>query len=731
MILNEITRKNLVGKSKSQSPDRYNRRLGYSPKSYKGIDISRLFDDDILIIKVPVGDYTCTVAFKGMLQHLKDVVDKQPKPTVTLQTVIKAMNVAIDDTDLLVDCTCPDFCLHEDTQIKLLNGEIYSIKDIKSKFDNNEELWVYSVDENGDFKPGKVTDVWISGYVNQMIKITLDNGKEIITTPNHRYMLRDGSYEEAKDLSVDQSLMPLYFNYHNGYESVKINSKNNVWRSVYKLVSGELLSEQIKEAKARSEEDIIQIHHSDFNKLNNYPSNLKPMGKIEHWYYHAKLATEDEERFEKFIKAGRDYWDSEEGRLRKSKEMSESIKKFWKSLSNEEREEYIRKSHEWMHTEEGHKKLSDGLKRYWSNLSEKEFNQRCIKNGITLNGENGELASQRIKDYWELLDDESKERRFKNLRKIAIIGASKPKSKHMKQSISESMKQKYLQMTEDERKHYTEHLNNPETQRKSKIGRYRYALDYIIKNGLSLNPENYYKYKRKSDPKIETYFNSFNELIEHFGLQYYNHRISSIELINYENPIPVYDLTVDKWNNFYVDSGVILHNCYRFAYWATKYGYKYGKPETRPSKITNPDDKLGAMCKHLSALLSNKKWITKMASTLNSFIKENIDKIREFLGVSEDELTAAKPSKIPKGSKFNKSTGRYELPYQKSDDTTDNDQNKDSDAKDIEFSNEPDEDDDKKKNFKNTGFKSKSNDEDEEDSDDNDEELELKDEEDK
>lgn len=557
-ILNEITRKNLVGKSKKQSPDRYNRRLGYTPKSYKGIDTSRLFNDDIIIIQVPVGDYICTVAFKGMLEHLKAVVDKQPTPKVTLQSVIRAMNIAIDDTDLLVDCTCPDFCLHEDTQIKLLNGEIYSIKDIKSKFDNNEELWVYSVDENGDFKPGKVTDVWISGYTNQMIKITLDNGKEIITTPNHRYMLRNGSYEEAQNLSVGQSLMPLYFNYHNGYESVKINSENNIWRSVYKLVSG------------------------------------------------------------------------------------------------------------------------------------------------------------------ELLDDESKERRFRNLRKIAIIGASKPKSKHMKQSISESMKQRYSQMTKDKRKHYTEHLNNPETQRKSKIGRYRYALDYIVNNGLSLNSENYYKYKRKSDPKIETYFNSFDELIEYFGLQYYNHRISSIELINYENPIPVYDLTVDKWNNFYVDAGVILHNCYRFAYWATKYGYKYGKPETRPSKITNPNDKLGAMCKHLDALLGNKKWVTKVASTFNSFIKENEDKVRKALGVSEDEFKIAKPSKIPKGSKFNKQTKKYELP--KKDDEV---KNSEADT----FSNEPDKDDEESK-FKNkpvsdrNDFKQRV-----EDQDDSDEELELNDEE--
>lgn len=108
-FLNEISRKNLVGKSKSQSPDRFNRRIGYHPKSYKGIDVERLLKDDIIIIKVPVGDYICTIAYKGVLEHLKDVISKQPKPRVTLQSVIKALSEAYDDTDILVDCTCPDF----------------------------------------------------------------------------------------------------------------------------------------------------------------------------------------------------------------------------------------------------------------------------------------------------------------------------------------------------------------------------------------------------------------------------------------------------------------------------------------------------------------------------------------------------------------------------------------------------------------------------------------------
>lgn len=76
---------------------------------------------------------------------------------------------------------------------------------------------------------------------------------------------------------------------------------------------------------------------------------------------------------------------------------------------------------------------------------------------------------------------------------------------------------------------------------------------------------------------------------------------------------------------------------YRFAYMATQFEYKYGKPETRPSNITNPDG-YGAMCKHLIALLSNKSWVSQVASTLQQWIIDEIEWVRDFLKMSEEEF---------------------------------------------------------------------------------------------
>lgn len=78
---------------------------------------------------------------------------------------------------------------------------------------------------------------------------------------------------------------------------------------------------------------------------------------------------------------------------------------------------------------------------------------------------------------------------------------------------------------------------------------------------------------------------------------------------------------------------------YRFAYQASVLGYKYGKQETRPANIRNPHN-YGALCKHLTALLSNKKWLQQVTGKLMDWIEQHIDDVNKFLKVKEgQELT--------------------------------------------------------------------------------------------
>lgn len=60
---------------------------------------------------------------------------------------------------------------------------------------------------------------------------------------------------------------------------------------------------------------------------------------------------------------------------------------------------------------------------------------------------------------------------------------------------------------------------------------------------------------------------------------------------------------------------------YRQAYWATITDINAGDPESIPSDITNPDNKLGPGCKHVMLVLANTSWLIKVASVINNYVK--------------------------------------------------------------------------------------------------------------
>lgn len=78
---------------------------------------------------------------------------------------------------------------------------------------------------------------------------------------------------------------------------------------------------------------------------------------------------------------------------------------------------------------------------------------------------------------------------------------------------------------------------------------------------------------------------------------------------------------------------------YRFAYQATLLGYKYGEKEGRPNEDAraNPDNR-GGVCKHLTAVLSNKRWLQQVTSTFMNWLETNIDGVNKYLGLKGDKV---------------------------------------------------------------------------------------------
>lgn len=107
--LNEVSRRNLIGKTKVFSPTRYNKRLRYSTMSTPEIDEDELIKNDKLVIHVSVGQYVDTLAYDGVITKLIDIVKRSPNKSLTRRLVVRAMNEQVDQTDVYVRCSCADF----------------------------------------------------------------------------------------------------------------------------------------------------------------------------------------------------------------------------------------------------------------------------------------------------------------------------------------------------------------------------------------------------------------------------------------------------------------------------------------------------------------------------------------------------------------------------------------------------------------------------------------------
>ena len=92
------------------------------------------------------------------------------------------------------------FCLDGDTIIKTVDGE-FSLKELEDKTTK-----VYSIDDCGNMTLSNECKVEPTILTDEEYQIELEDGSIIKCTPNHRFMLKDGSYKEAKDLTENDEL---------------------------------------------------------------------------------------------------------------------------------------------------------------------------------------------------------------------------------------------------------------------------------------------------------------------------------------------------------------------------------------------------------------------------------------------------------------------------------------------------------------------------------------------
>lgn len=106
-------------------------------------------------------------------------------------------------------------CFTGDTKVSLFDGRELSFLELIDEYGYNGKFWVHSCTSDGVVLPGLAHSVHKTKVSTRIAIVKLDNGEEIRCTPDHRFMLRDGSYVEAKDLNSELLLMSLKSNEYN------------------------------------------------------------------------------------------------------------------------------------------------------------------------------------------------------------------------------------------------------------------------------------------------------------------------------------------------------------------------------------------------------------------------------------------------------------------------------------------------------------------------------------
>lgn len=435
-------------------------------------------------------------------------------------------------------------CFTGDTKVKSLDGNSYSFKEL---VDNNvKELWTYSIDKNGNVVPALAKNIRKIKETNKLVKITLDNGKVIKCTLDHKFMLPDLSYEEAQNLKVGQSLMPIYTKIENKHE-MYFDRNSGKYKYTHDLVGNTILAKEKEDALERLQneehcpsQDHICIHHKGVfaqnNSLNNTPENLEWLTLKEHFIEHSKYnkTEKGKEYFRELHKEGKlkNWGETYNG----SEKHIEDVKSAWQLGKYVNCYNHFADYNKTQANKDSCKKSNSNPLHILHSKQTKSLKtiKYLIENGLEVNEENynynkcqGAVLFSNLNTLFNSLDEA-----IELSKDVDISNYS-------------------LKREQD---------NNVEVWKRSRVAS---VIKKLVDKGLELTEENYNSVRSKSnkDPKFETILTVFDSYEDAYEAgKHYNHKIVDIELLDVENE-PVYCMEVPEYHNFLLDADVVIHNC--------------------------------------------------------------------------------------------------------------------------------------------------------------------------
>lgn len=190
-------------------------------------------------------------------------------------------------------------CYAMDTKIPLLDGRTLELQQIIQEYKEGKKNWVYSCDPvTGKFYPGPVSWAGVTKENAEVVKVTFDNGKHVVCTPDHKFPVWGKGFIEAQHLTPEDSIIPGYRRKKaiiiDGVEYEQIyKNDTKTWEFTHREVA------KWKKTVGISEEFIHNIkyinasksivHHKDYSGLNNNPENLVMMNHKDHMLFHKEI----------------------------------------------------------------------------------------------------------------------------------------------------------------------------------------------------------------------------------------------------------------------------------------------------------------------------------------------------------------------------------------------------------------------------------------------------------
>ena len=152
-------------------------------------------------------------------------------------------------------------CFVGETLIPLVDGKSYQIRELADK---NAEFIVYACTPTGKIVAAKA-NAKLTRKNASLVKVILDNNEEIICTPDHQFMLRDGSYQEAKLMQSGTSLMPFYSKVDKDGYTLISQPYSGRWQKAHWMIARSGLLGKIPKFEGQT----TVIHHRNFHESDN------------------------------------------------------------------------------------------------------------------------------------------------------------------------------------------------------------------------------------------------------------------------------------------------------------------------------------------------------------------------------------------------------------------------------------------------------------------------------